>query len=157
MDLLYRKKKKIMRRIFSLLLFFSSFFISCSTGPQPVDYGKDACYFCKMNIVDPKFAAQCHNTKGKAFYFDDIHCVVSFLQQGELKGTDLGEVYFSDFNEKDKWIKSSAAFLLQSDALRSPMGSNTVAFSSEQARTEAMNQFNGTKLLWADLNPFNKK
>jgi copper chaperone NosL len=130
---------------------------SCSTDPQPINYGKEACAFCKMNIVDEKFATQCFNTKGKSFHFDDVYCMDLFLQQGKLPKEDLGAVYFSDHNNKGRWLASVEAFLLQSESLNSPMGGNTIAFASEQERTDAMTQFNGSKLLWQDIDPFGKK
>jgi copper chaperone NosL len=140
---------------FFILLSF--FFASCSTGPQPINYGKDACDFCKMNIVDEKFAVQCLNINGKSFRFDDVHCLVGFMDGGSLPKEKLASVYFADNNKKDNWIKSDIALLLQSDSLRSPMGGNIIAFDSEQARDEAMKQFNGKQLLWKDINPFEKK
>jgi copper chaperone NosL len=147
-----------MKVSFTIFVLVSLFCLaSCSTDPQPINYGKDACVFCKMNIVDEKFATQCFNTKGKSFRFDDIYCLDLFLQQGKLAKDDLSAVYFSDYNKKGHWLKSEEAFLLQSDALDSPMGGNTIALSSEQERTDAMTRFNGTKLLWKDINPFEKK
>jgi len=132
-------------------------FTSCSTDPQQINYGKDACDYCKMNIVDERFSAQCISTKGKSYQFDDIHCLVSFMKNGGIWRNEVSGVYFSDFNEKNKWIKSEQAFLLQSDSLRSPMGWNMTAFSSENAREEAFNKFNGKKLIWTEINPFNTK
>ena len=132
-------------------------FTSCSTDPQQINYGKDACDYCKMNIVDPRFSAQCISTKGKSFQFDDIHCLVAFMNNGGIWRNEIAGVYFSDFNDKNKWISSDQAYLLQSDSLRSPMGSNTSAFSAENARDEAYKKFNGKKLLWTEINPFNSK
>src|SRR4051794_36666745 len=91
MDILFCEKKK-MKLSFAIFILASLFcFASCTSGPQPINYGKDACDFCKMNIVDPQFAAQCLNTKGKSFHFDDVHCMVSFLEQGNLTKDNLGD------------------------------------------------------------------
>jgi copper chaperone NosL len=133
------------------------FFSSCSTDPQSINYGKDACDYCKMNIVDERFSAQCVSTKGKSFQFDDIHCLVSFMKNGGIWRNEVAGVYFSDFNEKNKWIGSDSALLLQSDSLRSPMGWNTTAFSTENSRDEAFKKFNGKKLSWSEINPFQGK
>jgi copper chaperone NosL len=146
---------KLNQAVLSFIL--SIFLLSCSSGPQPINYGKDACDFCKMNIVEEKFAVQCLNKKGKSFRFDDAYCLIEFLKNGQLTNENLGEVYFSDFNKSGHWIKGENALLLHSDSIHSPMRGNTIASSSEQERSEAMNQFNGTKLLWRDLNPIEKK
>jgi len=158
----YRKLKvKVMKTKPAVSLAFAMmtalFFTSCSTDPQRINYGKDACDFCKMNIVDARFSAQCMSTKGKSYQFDDIHCLVSFMKNGGVWRNEIAGVYFSDFNDKDKWIKSDQALLFQSDSLRSPMGWNMTAFSTENSREDAFNKFNGKKLLWTDINPFHGK
>ena len=144
-------------RTLGLPFLFSIMLASCSIEPQPINYGKDACEFCKMNIVEEKFAVQCLNKKGKSFHFDDSHCLVSFLKEGSLPQKDLAAVYFSYFNKSGDWIKADSALLLQSESIHTPMGGNTIAFRTEQERTAAANQFNGKKLLWKDLNPFEIK
>jgi copper chaperone NosL len=156
----FRKQKAMKSKpanSFALGIMTMIFFTSCSTEPQKINYGKDACDFCKMNIVDPRFSAQCMSTKGKSYHFDDIHCMVSFMKNGGIWRNEIAGVYFSDFNTKDKWIKSEQALLLQSDSLRSPMGWNTIAFSTENARENAFKNFNGKKLSWSDINPFPAK
>ena len=155
------RKIKVMKSKPALTLAMSMLtvilFSSCSTEPQQINYGKDACDFCKMNIVDPRFSSQCISTKGKSFQFDDIHCMVSFMKNGGIWRNEIAGVYFSDFNDKIKWIPSDQAFLLQSDSLRSPMGWNTTAFSTENAREDAFKKFNGKKITWTEINPFNTK
>jgi copper chaperone NosL len=141
----------------SLIFLFSLSLASCSSGPQPINYGSDACDFCKMNIVEEKFAAQCLNTKGKSFHFDDSYCMISFLKNGGLSQKDLGAVYLSDFDKSGNWIIADSAFLLHSDSIHTPMRGNTIAFSSDKDRTEAMGRYSGDKLLWKDINPFGIK
>ncbi len=155
----FMKKRKMESGVagMALMIFPAVFLASCSTEPQQISYGKDACAFCKMNIVDPRFSAQCMSNKGKSFKFDDIHCLSSFLKNGGIWRNELSGVYFSDFAGKSLWIKSDSALLLSSDSLRSPMGGNMAAFISEQDRDEAMKEYNGQKIVWEDINPFNKK
>jgi copper chaperone NosL len=145
-------------KIYTAALFFlASILISCSSGPQPIHYGSDACDFCKMNIIDEKFAVQCLNKKGRSFHFDDSYCMTSFLKGGQLSEKDAAAVYFSDFNKPGHWIVGDSVLLLHSDSIHTPMRGNTIAFSSEQERVGAMTKYNGEKLLWRDINPFLKK
>ncbi len=156
----FNKNKKMKLKpvkSFALVLTTGMLFSSCSTEPQPINYGKDACDFCKMNIVDARFSAQCMTTKGKSFHFDDIHCLVSFMTNGGVWRNEVAGVYFSDFNGKPQWIGSESAYLISSESLRSPMGGNMAAFDSEQERDKAMTQFSGEKLQWKEINPFAKK
>ncbi|CAN5668358.1 hypothetical protein BH11BAC1_BH11BAC1_14970 [soil metagenome] len=155
-----KKAKKIISGSvsgFALTIMAATLLSSCSTEPQQINYGKDACAFCKMNIVDARFSAQCMSTKGKSFHFDDIHCLVSFLKNGGVWRNELAGVYFTDFNEKSKWIKSEQALLLQSDSLRSPMGWNMTAYQTDAERDESFKKFNGKELTWSEINPFNSK
>ena len=131
--------------------------VSCSTGPKPIQYGTDACDFCKMTIVDERFSAQCMTTKGKSFHFDDMHCLISFMKNGGVWRNELAGVYLSDFNTKNTWIKSDSALILSSDLLRSPMGGNLAAFSTEKERENAMTTFKGEKTSWESVNPFEGK
>jgi copper chaperone NosL len=149
------KTKTVMAIVMNMTVIF--LFTSCSTEPQQINYGKDACDYCKMNIVDPRFSCQCISTKGKSFHFDDTHCLVSFLRNGGVWRNEIAGVYFSDFNEKNKWIKSDQALLLQSDSLRSPMGWNMIALSNEQERDKAFSEFEGKKLNWSDIDPHRNK
>jgi copper chaperone NosL len=142
---------------YALLLLMGGFFASCSLEPQQINYGKDACDFCKMNIVDVRFSAQCMTTKGKSFHFDDIHCMASFLKNGGVWRNEVAGIYFSDFNKKNVWLQSQTAFLLSGESLRTPMGGNMAAFASEEARESAMKKFNGQKLKWQDIYPFEAK
>lgn len=156
-ELMKKRKMKSNTSGLAMILIAVSFLLSCNTDPQQINYGKDACAFCKMSIVDQKFSAQCMSKKGKAFKFDDIHCLTSFLKNGGVWRNELAGVYFSDYTGKSSWIKSDSAHLLSNDSLRSPMGGNVAAFATEQGRDEAMKEYNGQKLKWEDINPFNKK
>ncbi len=46
------------------LLIVPLFFYSCSVEPSPINYGKEACNFCKMNIVDQQHGAEIVTKKG---------------------------------------------------------------------------------------------
>ncbi len=152
----HRKMKKMQvnnqgAKVMTAMMIF--FLYSCSSGPQPIKYGSDNCDFCKMTIVDDRFATECINTKGKVFRFDDAHCMITFLKNRGIWRNELAGVYFADFEKKGQWLKSDQAFLLESEALRSPMGGNIAAFSSNARRVEMMKEFLGKELLWTDINP----
>ena len=46
--------------------------ISCKVEPEAIEYGKDQCSFCVMNIVDKTHAAQYVTKKGTAALFGEI-------------------------------------------------------------------------------------
>ena len=59
-----------------LVLLLGVFFSSCSTSPQPINYGNDACHYCQMTIVDQIYGAEVISDKGKIFKFDAAECLI---------------------------------------------------------------------------------
>lgn len=127
------------------------FVTSCSTGPQPIQYGKDACDFCKMTILDQRFGGEVITEKGKVYKFDDIHCITSFLKSDHSEKNKNAGIYLLDYNTPAKFVKSGEGFLLRSSELHSPMGSNTAVFATEAGREQSKQQVNGENVLWNDI------
>lgn len=122
----------------------------CNVGPKPISFENDNCDFCKMTISDSRFGAEIVTKKGKAFKFDDLHCIKGFLQEGEVKSDEIGNIYFIDFSMPENLIEVSKSHLLQNDQLNSPMGSNTVAFGSKDSLRIYKTQFSGKELTWEE-------
>ena len=55
-------KSKILKPIIGVLILLVS--ISCKIEPQKIEYGKDQCNYCKMNVVDKTHSAQYVTKKG---------------------------------------------------------------------------------------------
>lgn len=127
------------------------FVSSCSTGPQPIQFGKDACDFCKMTILDQRFGGEVITEKGKVYKFDDIHCITSFLRSDNSEKTKNAGIYLLNYNTPAKFVKSGEGFLLRSSELHSPMGSNTAAFATEAGRDRSKQQVNGENVSWNDI------
>lgn len=127
------------------------FATSCSTGPQPIQFGKDACDFCKMTILDQRFGGEVITGKGKVYKFDDLHCITSFLKSENSAKTNGAGIYLLDYNTPAKFVKSGESFLLRSSGLHSPMGSNTAAFATAAGREQSKQQVNGENVSWNDI------
>ena len=69
---------------------------ACSISPQPINYGKDGCSFCKMTIVDKQHGTQIVTEKGKAFKFDAIECLLNYNYQNQEQPVAL--FLINDFN-----------------------------------------------------------
>ncbi len=121
---------------------------SCNSEPQAIVIGKDNCSFCKMTISDNRFGAEVITKKGKVFKFDDAHCIHSWLQENNAPGIAS---FFTDFSNQHTLIKAGQAMFLRSDALKSPMGGNTAAFSNINDLNVVLKQYNGTVLHWNEL------
>jgi copper chaperone NosL len=131
---------------------FSLFFmISCSTGPEPIKIGVDACSFCKMSIADNRFGGEILTKKGKIFKFDDSHCLIEFHKSHIIDNKDIKEIYLVNYSEPHNFIETSKALLFKSDELRSPMGGNTACFNDVSKLNEAAQKFKGEKVRWTEL------
>lgn len=121
---------------------------SCSSGPQPIRFGEDACEFCKMTITDKKFGAEIETQKGKIYKFDDIHCLTSFLKSGTVDTQQVKNIYMVDFASAGNLVLNSQCFLLQSENIQAPMGSHIAAFANEDSLRSFQQQLNGKQISW---------
>lgn len=134
------------------MLFVTITFTSCSVKPEPIQLGKDNCYFCKMTASDPRFGAEIITNKGKIYKFDDVHCLLAFLKDGAVPSKEIKDVYFVKFEGDHGFVKSGEASLLKSDNLHSPMNGNVAAFANADSMRETMSLLKGTRVTWKELN-----
>ncbi len=146
-----RAKSKLAASSMALMLFISISTTSCSTKPEPINAGKDQCTFCKMTISDVKFASEIMSKKGRAFKFDDTHCIMSYLKRKSIDSAEIKTIYFADFlNGKELLPKEELTFY-KSEKFNSPMNGNIVAFKKTQDLTQIQQQFAGEKIEWNGL------
>ena len=135
---------------FLFLAFFSLLITSCSVSPQPINYGSDACHFCDMTIVDRQHASQLVTSKGKAYKYDAIECMVHSLQD-EFVDTEIAYYLVADFRQPGELIDATKASFLVSEKLQSPMGANLSAFFNEEAGKKAQEEFTGDTYSWKEI------
>lgn len=134
--------------IFIALL--SVFLFSCNVAPQPITYGTDACHFCNMTIVDRQHASQLVNSKGKAYKFDAIECMVHSLQD-EFKPEEIALFLVADFNKPGEWLDANSASFLVSEQIASPMGANLSAFEDQDVAQKMLEKFTGKRYSWKEI------
>lgn len=137
-------------KIFSVLL-LAALFLSCSSDPVPLRYGKDACHVCKMTLMDKKFGAELVTSKGKVYKFDDVNCMVNFINSGYLEDETLVHKLIVDYARPEKLISAEQAFYLKSDQIRSPMASQVAAFETEEIMSKYKTELKGIYLGWGEL------
>ena len=120
-------------KAFALTLLVS-ILVSCTIEPAKIEYGKDACHFCKMNIVDKTHASQLVTKKGKAFKYDAIECMLNDLENRNQK--EIGLFLITDYLTPEKLINAKEATFLISDSIQSPMGANLTGF---EVKNDAIN------------------
>ncbi len=125
---------------------------SCAQSPEPIRYGKDACVFCKMTIVDKKYGAEIVTNKGKSFKFDDLSCMVKYMKANQLNESELAFVVVNDYNNPGELIDVKTATFLSSKDLRSPMRGDVAAFSDKAAAATVNAKFANAKILtWKEV------
>ncbi len=107
---------------------------SCSVESEKINYGKEACHFCKMTIVDAQHAAEAVTTKGKVFKYDAIECMINDLKQKSDTKTAL--VFVNNYSDPGVLIDAKTATFLISPTIKSPMGAFLSAFKSVKEAKE---------------------
>lgn len=132
--------------LFLVMIFSLS---SCEVEAESINYGKDQCHFCSMNIVDKTHSAQYVTKKGKQFKFDAIECMVRNLS--EIDKNDLGIILVADYDKVGNMSEAYSSYYLISKAIKSPMGGNLSAFSTEEVANEYQSEHDGKVYSWDDL------
>ncbi len=146
------EKKKNLTVNPAILLFSILLMNSCNTEPQAIVQGKDNCHLCKMTITDPKYGAEILTKKGKVYKFDDVHCLLSFLQTKTLEEMQVKEIYVVDYTGNHSLVKVNESFLLQGDKIRGPMNGNIIAFKDKDSMKNLAAQLKGVAISWEQLN-----
>jgi copper chaperone NosL len=137
--------------MYALVLMVSTLALSCNVEPEPINYGKDACDHCRMTIMDPKFGAELVTSKGKIYKFDDVNCMVSFMNNGPAKGQETSHLLIVDFLKPMTLIPAQDAQYLRSEEVKSPMASQVAAFSDSHQRAQHLDKWGGEPMNWEDV------
>ena len=137
-----------------ILVFMLLILTSCEVGPQPIHYGSDYCTYCKMTIVDKQHASQLVTSKGKAYNFDSVECMMHFLKDNPDKGISLYLV--NNFQQPKKFLDARRATFLKSQKITSPMGENLLAIGNYENAKKAQTEYGGQLLSWEELEQYFK-
>jgi len=125
---------------------------ACSRLPEPIQYGKDACTYCRMTIMDKRFAAEIITAKGKIFKFDAAECMADFLKEKpEIAANKKSIFLVSDFNHPGQFVDARKSFFLNDNSLASPMGGNLAAFSSKNSAKDIQKDTSAMIYNWSLL------
>lgn len=138
-----------MSKIIVFISIVCIFLVSCSTEPQPINFGKDLCAHCSMTIMDKKFGAEMVNSKGKALKFDSGECMVSYLNS-ENK-FEAAQHLVVNYTSEGELIKAEETFFLHGGNVNSPMGGNLAAFKSKADAEKMQLELGGDLMLWNDV------
>jgi copper chaperone NosL len=137
--------------IFCFCLGVSLFLVSCSTEPEPLNYGTDVCHFCKMTLMDKKFGAELVTKKGKIYKFDDMRCFVNYYNSGNDDQSDFQHALVVDYLNPGKLINAFDAYYLKSSEIRSPMDGQVAAFETKSSMSKFKKEWKGIYLAWGEV------
>ena len=138
--------KKVHITAFAALL---CLLFSCDVAPEQINYGNDACHFCKMTIVDQQHASQYVTKKGKQFKFDAIECMVNYL--GENSEENVALLLVANYGNPGEMIDAKTAAYLISMEIKSPMGAHLSALSTTEKAQELQQKHSGEIFTWETL------
>ena len=116
---------------------------------SPIIYGKDACNFCKMNIVDKQHAAEIVTNKGKPFKYDAIECMIAELKLRNEREISL--FLITDYSNPGQFVDATTATYLISEKMPSPMGANLTGFRLKLDAEKVANEKTGKLYSWSEL------
>jgi nitrous oxide reductase accessory protein NosL len=94
-------------------------------GMVEIKWDRDTCVRCSMVISDRRFAAQVRGgPKQGSYKFDDIGCVVHWLEQQEWGKDPAVRIWVAD-SQDQSWLDARKAWYV--GAKTSPMGYNFAA------------------------------
>lgn len=139
-----------MKKLSLILMVFVLY--SCTTEPEPLNFGKDACEHCKMTIMDHKFGAEIITAKGKIFKFDAAECMADFIKADPQKLNDpANRLLTVNVALPGTLIDARTAFFLNDKAFKSPMGANIAAFTSRQLAENNLQNPDGVIFTWDEF------
>lgn len=142
----FRRRKTPVVAALTMLLFFSA----CKPqGPVPIQLNTDQCDFCKMSVSDPSFGAEVITKKGRVYKFDDLSCLVAYVNENPQ--TPIGQYYVNAFGKDNVLIDATTAHYIEGGAVHSPMNGNFAAFETSSEAQQAAKELQAKPLNWDSI------
>lgn len=125
--------------------------LSCSTDPEPINFGADQCTLCRMNISETKFGAEIVTKKGKVYKYDAVECMLNAVNMEKVSAGEIAGYYTVDASNPKQLIDAVTAVYLISPKFPSPMGADLSAFSKKESAEDFRKQYGGDLKSWSDL------
>lgn len=135
-------------RLYGVIVIFLAF-ASCAPGPKDIAYGEVNCDFCRMTVVDERYAAEAVTKKGKVYYFDAIECMIHWIQQNREE--EFAHLLVNHYSDPGKLHPANKSFYLISESLPSPMGAFLNAFDSRKSVLGQQEKSGGEIYDWEGL------
>lgn len=143
-----------MNKILSFLL-LGGLLMACAPKMEPLQYGEDACAYCKMTIVDSRYGAEIVSQKGKVYKYDAVECMVNHSHEASDFGeSDVHSRYAVDFDQPGQLLPAESLHYLYCLEMPSPMGMYLSAYSSLENLELTMASKGGKHLDWQHMQTY---
>ena len=119
-----------------------------TVGPVPLE-ANDMCSFCRMSILEKRYAAELIDSEGQAFKFDDLGCLANFIKQ-QRNSAPIQAAFVMDFDSRE-WREAASASYVRSAEFKTPMNGGIAAFKDQASAREAVVKYHGTMLSFTEL------
>ena len=124
---------------------------NCQKGTvEPVSLeSNDMCSFCRMSILEKRYAAELIDTEGQVFKFDDIGCMAKFIKQ-QRNSAPIQAAFVMDFDSRE-WLEAASASYVRSAEFKTPMSGGIAAFKDQSSAQAAVGKYHGTMLSFTEV------
>lgn len=119
--------------------------------PVQIHFGSDACDYCRMTVVDSRFAAQLITQAGKAYRFDDPGCLRGFVTSGRISDKEIRSAWVNDYDNPESVLNGRSAFFVASEHIKAPMNGGLAAFASRPSADTAQKAWGGRVEMWDEV------
>lgn len=112
-----------------------------SFEPVSINPEIDVCEICNMSIAHEHYATEVIATDGEVYKFDDLGCMVEFIEKDKVLTNDQVAKQFVRDSETGEWVDIKDAFHAYHPDFWTPMANGVVTFKdSERAESYIKNQ-----------------
>lgn len=100
-------------------------------SPREINFDRDICATCLMGLADAKFSAQSINTRNEVVWFDDLGCLIAYMDSPDWTQFQGNEAvsYIADAST-GAWLKVEEAWYVF--GIDTPMGFGYAAYKDYQ-------------------------
>ncbi len=140
------KKIPLLLILIAVMSLASACFRNRDQGPREINFDRDICATCLMGLAERNFTAQSVNTHGDVVWFDDLGCLVKYMETDDWEKFDGKDAisYIAD-SKTGEWINVNDAWFTFGD--HTPMG---YGYSAHKHITDSSYNFETTRQRIAD-------
>lgn len=125
---------------------------SCSKPsyePRPIKPDIDVCIICNMSVANEDYATEVVLTDGKIMTFDDIGCMMDYIQSYHNADNPIAKSYVY---AASNWVELEQAWFAYHQDFWTPMANGVLAFpNKEHAEQYVAQEGKGNVLSFPDL------